>query len=154
MSSFIQLPFLQALGYAIANSVWQVALLWLIVILANSIVKQSSHTKYITALCAQLAGFVWFTTTFQFYYHECRIASIEAQQLFSGQTGLYQQSPVMAHADLLFYIAKTEELLPYLSIAYIVLLILLAVKWITNYQRTRLLLLLVYNRQKRAGKLL
>ena len=72
MGQFIQSPFLHALGYAIINSLWQFALLWLLYVLVNTVVKLTSHQKYISGLVLQIAGFVWFLGTLYFYYNQCK----------------------------------------------------------------------------------
>ncbi len=54
MQFLSQSPFLQALGYAIANSLWQTALIWIAVVLLNSIKKTSSATRYSFAVAGQL----------------------------------------------------------------------------------------------------
>ncbi len=137
MFSFLQMPFLQALGYAIANSLWQIGLLWLIVILVNTFIRQSSHIKYITALSAQVAGFVWFVTTFQFYYNHCRAASAEAQQLISQNAVVYTQNLITGNDSLLSFLIRAEETLPYLSLAYLFLLVFLVIKWVRNFRYTK-----------------
>ena len=135
--SYLQTPFLQALGYAIANSLWQIALLWLIVILVNSMAKSSSHIKYVTALSAQVAGFAWFVTTLQFYYHHSVAASAEAQQALLQNGTVYAQNFLTGNNSLLSFFVRAEETLPYLSIAYLMLLLLLVIKWIRNFRYTK-----------------
>ena len=135
MFSYLQMPFLQALGYAIANSLWQLFLLWLMVIVVNGVAGQSSQVKYVTALCAQIGGFVWFLATFQFYYRHCLAASFKAEELLLKHDVVYTQTVV--NYNVLSYLIKAEETLPYLSIAYLFLLLILLVKWIKNFQYTR-----------------
>ena len=74
MQAFLQSAFLQALGYAIANSLWQVALIWLIVLLVNNVGKPVSSKKYVVSVIAQFTGFIWFIATLQFYYTRCNEA--------------------------------------------------------------------------------
>ena len=138
MFSYLQMPFLQALGYAITNSVWQVFLLWLIVLLVNSFTRQSSHIKYVTAVSGQVAGFMWFLTTFQFYYRHCHAASVQAEQFANGNSAVYLQNIVSDNNMLSFFI-RAEEILPYLSVAYLFLLLYLVVKWVQNFRFTKLL---------------
>ncbi len=139
MFSYLQMPFLQALGYAITNSIWQMFLLWLIVWLVSSIARQSSHTKYITAVSAQVAGFVWFLTTCQFYYRHCYAASVQAEQLADGHSAVYLRNIVSGSDGILSFLVRTEESLPYLSLAYLILLLYLVVKWIQNFRFTKVL---------------
>ena len=139
MFSYLQMPFLQALGYAITNSIWQMFLLWLIAWLVSSIAKQSSHVKYVTAASAQVAGFLWFLTTCQFYYRHCYAASLQADQMAGGNSVVYLRSVVSGSDGILSFLVKTEEVLPYLSLAYLILLVYLVVKWIQNFRFTKLL---------------
>src|SRR5678816_4709492 len=55
--------FLQALGWAVLNSLWQMAFLWVIfqVILSFGIHKPSSKTRLATVFV--FTGFVWFIFT-------------------------------------------------------------------------------------------
>ena len=71
MQQVTQSPLLQALGYAILNSLWQFALLWLVYVLLNTLWKFSSHYKYTSGLVLQIAGFTWFIFTLVFYYNQC-----------------------------------------------------------------------------------
>src|SRR4051794_34061701 len=139
MQALSQSSFLQALGYAIANSFWQVALLWLITLVINACVKLSSHNRYRVAITAQLAGFAWFVVTLQFYYLQCIKASTDAQLLFQQNTVVYQADMVSDWYSILSYITKAEMLLPYLSLAYLCLLAVLAVRWLKSYRYTNLL---------------
>lgn len=61
--------FLQSLGWGIANSLWQVALLWMIYKLVTVSVKNlSALFKYHFSLMLLFASFAWFvSTTFQTY---------------------------------------------------------------------------------------
>ncbi len=135
MQTLSQSPFMQALGYAIANSLWQVALLWIIVILCNGIFNFSSQAKYKVALYAQFAGFIWFLITLQFYYIVCcqRITEVQSLQgLASVSSDNFQFKNI--YSFLVYCFAKAEQLLPYLSFAYVCLLIFLTARLIRNYQ--------------------
>src|ERR1700741_3199332 len=70
MQHLFQSTFLQSLGYAIANSLWQTALVWLIYMSITGLCSLSSAAKYRLAVSAQVTGFVWFIITFQFYYRQ------------------------------------------------------------------------------------
>lgn len=139
MQALSQSPFLQALGYAIAHSLWQVALLWIVVVLMNSLLKFSSHTRYKIALTAQLAGFAWFLITLQFYYAACTKALAASKELAIDNTIVFQAQGESFHSTLLNYLIIGERVLPYLSIAYIGLLIFLTIKWIRSYRCTKVL---------------
>jgi beta-lactamase regulating signal transducer with metallopeptidase domain len=139
MQALSQSSFLQALGYAIANSFWQVALLWLITLVINACFKLSSHNRYRVAISAQLAGFAWFVVTLQFYYQQCIKATANAQLLLQQNAVVYQPDMVNNQYNLLSYITKAEMLLPYLSLAYLFLLGVLAIRWFKSFKYTSLL---------------
>src|SRR6266516_5478207 len=56
--------FLQALGWAVLNSLWQMAFLWVIfqAIISSGISKPSQKTRLATIFL--FAGFLWFLVTF------------------------------------------------------------------------------------------
>ncbi|RYZ52385.1 MAG: M56 family metallopeptidase, partial [Chitinophagaceae bacterium] len=68
MAALSQSHFLQALGWATLNSIWQMALLWAIFSGFNHLFKLSATRKYQWAVTAVLLGFAWFVSTFLFYY--------------------------------------------------------------------------------------
>lgn len=139
MQALSQSAFLQALGYAIANSLWQCALLWLVVFAVNSFIKFSSRTKYTIALIAQCTGFVWFIFTFNFYFTRCSeiIANIGTSVYSNGMPVVIEPQMNSFSSGLLYFIAKTEQFLPWLSIAYLILLVFLSVRWIRCYRFTQ-----------------
>lgn len=70
MSPLTRSPFLQALGYSIINNLWQFALLWLIYVLLNTILKLTSRQKYFAGYLLQACGFLWFIITFSIYFRQ------------------------------------------------------------------------------------
>ncbi len=139
MQALSQSAFLQALGYAIANSLWQAALLWLLAALFTGVIKMPAHLKYKVTLAAQFGVFVWFLVTLQFYYIRCTLAA--AQLHYQGNGSALEVHPSMgsfASASLAI-ILKGEMLLPYLSVAYLCLLIAFAVRWVKGYRQTMLM---------------
>src|SRR3954453_9355071 len=130
MQDFLQSVFLQALGYAIANSLWQIALLWLLVVLINNIGKLSSSKKYFIAVTAQFAGFVWFAFTLQYYYSRCAEALSQISAASSLNNGSYIYEPAVKDfsSAVFYYTIKAEQYMPYLSIAYLCILIFLIIR--------------------------
>src|SRR5437868_3230070 len=118
MQSLLQSAFLQALGYAIFNSLWQVALLWIIVMLVNNLGKLSSSKRYFTGVVAEFAGFVWFLFTLQFYYKQCSnvIESAQTAGITDNGYSFYEPAVNNFSSGLMYVIIKTEQLLPYLSV--------------------------------------
>ncbi len=135
MLQVTQSPFLQALGYAIVNSLWQYALLWLLYYFISSVTRLSSHKLYKVALLFQVTGFVWFSGTFLYYYN-----------FFVQTTGLpffadiNAQFPGYSVSEKIYLLmVRAEAFLPYLSLAYMVLLAFMSVKTIHCYRKTHLI---------------
>ena len=63
MQTILQSGFLQALAYALLNSIWQMGLLWLAVVFILRILKLSSAQKFTIAFTAQIFGFIFFIYT-------------------------------------------------------------------------------------------
>lgn len=141
MQLLSQSAFLQALGYAIAGSLWQAALLWLVAAGINGIFKLSAQAKYKVALLAQFGAFVWFLVSLQFYYVQCgaAIAAVKHAGLNTDNSYLLQPGGHSFSSLVLSFILKTEKFLPYLSLAYICLLAVLAVRWINGYRQTTII---------------
>lgn len=139
MQALSHSPFLQALGYAITNSLWQMALLWIVVVLLNSVCRFSSANRYRIALFAQMAGFAWFLVTLRFYYYQCAEAMAAASAtLDMGKTAwLVEPAEPGLQSKLLTYVIRAEQVLPYLSIAYLCLLVFLCIRWVRQYKQAR-----------------
>src|SRR6266540_1310757 len=130
MQTFLQSAFLQALGYAIANSLWQVAFLWLIVVLINNIGRLSSSKKYFAGIVAQFTGFVWFLCTLEIYYSRCKQALEIPVTASLNNNHAYVLEPSINNfsSAILYFSVKAEQLLPYLSIAYLCMLFFLFIR--------------------------
>jgi len=67
----IQLHLLQSLGWAVLNSLWQMALLWVIYMIVIAISKNlKNSSKSILASGLLFAGFLWFVYTFIIVYNK------------------------------------------------------------------------------------
>ncbi len=134
MQHFFQSPFLQALGFAIANSVWQTALIWVLYLTISNFLPFSAAAKYRLAIAAQFTSFSWFIITLQFYYTQYNdagkyaslVGSQNAPSFISGST-----------SQIIYYMAMAEQALPYVSMAYLVLMLLLLARWIISYSHTQ-----------------
>ncbi len=134
MQHLFQSPFLQALGFAIANSLWQTALAWLVFVLLNSVLTLNAANKYRLAVGAQIISFSWFIITLQFYYS----AYHDAPDNPGMTTILHDVSQGAGfQSQLINWMAKAESLLPYLSVAYLVLMLVLCIRWCFGYRRTQ-----------------
>lgn len=141
MTSFFQSAVLQALGYAITNSIWQMAILWLLYLLFSGLLKDSARKKYNIAVVLQVLGFVWFLFTFRFYLTQ--YTQILAQQELAVATNAV---PTVIEATgngfkslLIRAMIRAEQLLPYLSAAYLLLMGVLLIRWYMGYRQIRIL---------------
>ncbi|MDB5224093.1 MAG: regulatory sensor-transducer, BlaR1/MecR1 family [Chitinophagaceae bacterium] len=126
-------PFLQSLGWAIANSLWQAAALWIAYHLINGVYRNAS-AKFKNNLSTILisSAFVWFCITlFNKYFAIQNLPGnyeVQFYQAGSNAATTYNWN------DLLNEIAWV---LPYLSVAYLSLLIFLSIRLINIYRFTR-----------------
>ncbi|CAN5248487.1 hypothetical protein BH11BAC6_BH11BAC6_14220 [soil metagenome] len=128
MQAILQSAFLQALGYAIFNSLWQIALLWIIVMIINSVGKLSSASKYFVAVVAHFGGFIWFVFTLKFYYSECSVALEQSAGVPMNDYYFYEPVVNNFSSGMMWAIIKIEQLLPYLSAAYLFMLLFLSAR--------------------------
>ncbi|MBC7587672.1 MAG: hypothetical protein H7178_04865 [Chitinophagaceae bacterium] len=124
MHALTNTAFLQALGYAIANSLWQMALLWILLVLVFGIVKMNAANKYRLAVFAQTLGCLWFAFTLQFYYLQCNDALKQSNEFISHQhfNVMLPYAGSNLQSSCLNFMLNAERLLPYLSAAYLLLL--------------------------------
>ncbi len=140
MQSLFQSAFLRALGYSIANSLWQVALLWLVYVIISAVLKPSASRKYILAASLQSIGFIWFVFTLQFYYSQySRFLSIETTGLDSNTIATLVPQGQGVRSLIIEWMIRGEQLLPYLSVAYLLLMVVLCVRWVMGYRYTVML---------------
>ncbi len=140
MQSLFQSAFLQALGYSIANSLWQMAFLWLAYVSISAVLKPSSSRKYSLAVCLQSIGFIWFVFTLQFYYSQySRFLSIESTGLDSKTIATLVPQGQGLRSVIIEWMIRGEQLLPYLSVAYLLLMLVLCVRWVMAYRYTALI---------------
>ena len=117
MAEWSQSAFLQALGWATLNSFWQMALLWLVFVVAQHLFRLSSGSKYAAALTGLSLGFGWYIYTFLVYY-------------LQGTSGT-----LLASRHTLAPTSGTWQLiLSSASIAYLLLLIVPAYRLFKNWQ--------------------
>ncbi len=131
-----QLPFLQALGFALINSLWQYSFLWLCYALF-SLYNYNATRKYLLAIVLQFLGFGWFLVTFIYFY-------IQPNQIATYTNIFTQFEPAFWGTSslkilVLNTVSQGEKLLPYLSILYLVLLSRLCLQYLKCYQNTQLL---------------
>ena len=117
-----QSNFLQALGCAVLNSLWQMALLWVVYQLATALLKTNkSSQKGFLATVLLFSGFAWFVFTF---------FSILADKPAS-ETGYSAFTTINGNDSINNWL---YTMLPVASIAYLVLLTLPILNFIRNYR--------------------
>lgn len=131
MTAIYQSPFLLALGWTIASSLWQTALLWMIYhALTNTSGKMSPATRHNLAFASILFAFAWFGITLSFKYNEFRqlLSATAPIQPVTGVT-LAESGDV----DGFILTAFLNKYLPYISASYLLVLALLAVRLVKAY---------------------
>lgn len=117
-----QSNFLQALGWAVLNSLWQMALLWVVYQLATAILRTNkSSQKGFLATVLLFAGFAWFVFTF---------FSILADKPAS-ETGYSAFVTISGNESVNNWL---YTMLPIASLVYLVLLTLPVLNFIRNYR--------------------
>ena len=128
MTALDQSAFLQALGWAVLNSLWQMSLLW---ILFNIIVSLSGSLKpaqkSTLAVSLLFTGFTWFVFTFF-----SLIISIENNNAIVTLKAL----PDAVNTRLNHWL---DTSLPFASLIYIVLLIVPLLQFVRNYRYVQVL---------------
>ncbi|HEX5113022.1 MAG TPA: M56 family metallopeptidase, partial [Saprospiraceae bacterium] len=115
-----QLNFLQSLGWALINSLWQMALLWIIYQLIIGIMpRMKAGNKASLATILSVGGFFWFVYTLIFSLLSGNIAP-EATAL----TGIVNESTWDNFAG---------KLLPFAAFIYLIILALPVWQFIRNY---------------------
>ena len=115
--------FLQALGWAVLNSLWQMAFLWVIfqVILSFGIHKSSAKSRLATLLL--LTGFGWFL--FTLISHWLIDPDAAKRSLFA--IGSFDEGNAAWNEQL-------QMVLPYASVVYLLLLLVPTIQFIRNYR--------------------
>jgi len=114
-----QANFLQSLGWAVLNSLWQLALLWVIYQFIIGFFRNvSSAVKSSMASSLLIGGFAWFLYTFFTAFAD-----------LSDKTTI--ASGISANEEVNTYL---QQVLPVASVLYLVLLILPLLHFVRNYR--------------------
>ncbi|MGC4034320.1 MAG: M56 family metallopeptidase [Chitinophagaceae bacterium] len=128
MTAFTHSAFLQALGWAVLNSVWQMAFLWIIYNVALSVPRSlRASQKSAIAVTMLFAGFAWFLFTFVSLY-----LSRDNNAAFVSLKGLSESTNNSLNNFL-------DTTLTYASAIYIFLLIVPAIRFVRNYRHVQTL---------------
>lgn len=118
-----QANFLQALGWAVLNSLWQMALLWLLFHLITSLIRSSKATfKSSLASLLLISGFAWFLYTFFSFYNSPGTDELILSNSFLNQFEIQNVNSWL------------EQALPVASILYLGLLVFPVAHFIRNYR--------------------
>ncbi len=121
MQTILQSDFLQALAYALLNSIWQMGLLWLAVVFILRVLKLSSAQKFTVAFTAQVFGFAFFIFTLLNNYNE------KPLQLFdvSNLSYINNVSGFLSYA------------MPFIAVLYLIFFASHIVKFVFSYRLTQ-----------------
>lgn len=119
-TAFTNAYFLQSLGWAIANSFWQAAIIWLIYKLILFINKElSAKVRYNFGVGGTILTFICFCYT--------------VIQNYFTLSGSNNNINFFAGTQFYFSLEQVENILPYLSVIYLFLLGFYIIKFIKNY---------------------
>ena len=135
MTAIYQSPFLIALGWTIAASIWQSALLWLCYQAICGVHRKISPAhKHFIAFLLLLGSFGWFSATLENKYSEAITLNEylfgSAANTNTPTTLAYSQEIPFSNSGLTEF---ANQYLPYISAAYLIVLLLLSVKLINAY---------------------
>ena len=127
MTSLGQTNFLNALGWAVINSLWQMALLWVIYQAVSVFIRsRSSHKSFLASLFL-LTGFAWFIFTF---------ISLLTTDAATSSVIAGGFSQVNGNEQLNNWLQST---LPIASITYLILLVLPFLRFLRNYRYVQII---------------
>lgn len=122
MIALSQSDFLQALGWAVLNSLWQMALLWIAYQLITAVLHLQKSAQRATLASALLfGGFIWFVFTF--------LIVLDNKSGASGQLTLLSIASNNETFDQWF-----RSCLPWASMVYLALLIFPVLNFVRNYR--------------------
>ena len=133
MTDIYQSAFLIALGWTIAASIWQTALLWMIYqVICNTHRKISPSHKHLIAAILLPGSFGWLSVTLANKYSE----AIKLNEYLSGLAA--NTNAATTHSSNILFSPNSltdfaNQYLPYISAAYLIVLLLLSVKLINAY---------------------
>ena len=118
-----QTNFLQSLGWAILNSLWQMALLWVVYQLITSVYKRSTSSfRSVLATTLLMTGFGWFLFTFFHVLLKSGNPAVVASSVFVNPA---------ANESVNDWLRQT---LPIASVIYLLLLVFPLMHFIRNYR--------------------
>jgi beta-lactamase regulating signal transducer with metallopeptidase domain len=134
-----QSAFLQALGRAIGNSLWQVAAIWLLYTAITGLFTLNASRKYQFATIASLAGFLWFAATFFYTYVNAPLQGYKAVYTFTDANENVDRSSFVNQALYLYHsvLASLKSLSPYISCGYLLVFLLLGIRLVNGFRQVK-----------------
>lgn len=133
MTQLYQSAFLKALGWALLNSLWQMALLWLVYVgLTMNGKKLLSRQRHAIALLSLAGGSVWFLITLAINLYK---AASGPQVITVYVT---ENDPALTNSTLPGIVSHWfEPALPFLSLAYLAAAAFLFIRFYIQYRHTQ-----------------
>lgn len=126
--------FLQALGLAILNSLWQAFILWIIYqIIVSFRKKRNASFRHNLGIAFVLGSFVWFAITFY-------SGLLQQSDVIPGATLLQSKILIIPDAVQTGFVSNIPSLLPYLSVSYLALIVILLCRLGIRYHSSQKLL--------------
>ena len=136
MFAIEQSALLHALGRAIGNSLWQMSALWLAYHIITGVFQMPSARKYALATGASLAGFAWFVVTFVVAYQSFSLPELVYE---TGITAAGTSGKILSGFQFFYHsvIATLKSLAPYLSCAYLLVMLVLSVRLVNGFKQVK-----------------
>lgn len=132
MSLVNQSAFLKALGWSLLDSLWQLGILWLLyVVLTANGKKFTARQRHTLALLSLAGGSLWFLTTLVInFYNAAATPTIITLMVNAGEM-------INLPATKGNFSTLLEQVLPFLSVTYLLVALLLFVRFYRQYHFTR-----------------
>ncbi len=134
-----QSAFLQALGRAIGNSLWQVAAIWLLYAATTGLFTLKACRKYQVATLASLIGFLWFAGTFFYAYVNAPLPGYSAVYSITEATENVNRTSFANQALYLYHsiLASLKSLSPYISCGYLLVFLILGIRLVNGFRQVK-----------------
>ena len=129
-----QSAFLKALGWSLLDSLWQLGVLWLIYVLLTANGKKfTSRQRHSLALLSLAGGSLWFLVTLVINFYQAAAAPEVITLTVNAGDAIASSSPSFI-GSLTTWL---EPVLPFLSVAYLLVTVLLFIRFYRQYRYTR-----------------
>ncbi len=123
-----QANFFQSLGWAVLNSLWQLALLWVVYQVITAMFKTSrASTKSLLASSLLMTGFAWFVYTFISVYSSNAVNEGSLSSVLINTN----ENPALG--------GWLKQILPIASALYLILLVIPLLGFIRNYRYVQII---------------